>query len=283
MVKRNKRGTANALLVAAFFMYVPAALAQTVAISQCQGQCPVYDSASAQRNAQVVIHHVYAAGLNGQTGLADWVAYRMTSDAVGVASLLTRSWQPDRLVDSNRDLEIMESTAAQISLASISQRDNPYAGVNPPSPKAEDRARLAPITSFANTPYWSDLNNLSNMVPMPAALRLGAWLRLEQALNSLVTKSGELYVVTGPLFLITESLSSTSASNSFTPAAYYKLVVAEEGFAAFVFNENLQQHVSYCDQQSPLEQIEKMSGLTLLPDDQYFESPALLEQLGCNH
>lgn len=269
------------LWAALTLVFAPLTLAQSVAISQCQGQCPSYQSANAERNAKLVIHHVYAAGLNGQTGLADWVAYRMTDEAVGVASLLSRSWQPDRLIKNNRDLEIMESTESRISLASISQRDNPYAGVSPPPATTEDRARLAPITAFANTPYWSDLNNLSNMVPMPASLRLGPWLRLEQALNTLVIKESELYVVAGPLFLITQSLSGKSAASSFNPAAYFKLVVSDQGYAAFVFNESLQQHASYCDQKTPLDQIETMSGLTLLPEGNFVESSQLFEQLGC--
>ena len=38
------------------------------------------------RNSKLVIHHVYAAGLNSQTGFADYrVAYRMTKEAVGFA------------------------------------------------------------------------------------------------------------------------------------------------------------------------------------------------------
>ena len=64
------------------------------------------------RNSKLVIHHVYAAGLNSQTGFADyWVAYRMTKEAVGVASLLSRGWQLDRLVHIPGELGIMESAA----------------------------------------------------------------------------------------------------------------------------------------------------------------------------
>ncbi|GIT59686.1 MAG: hypothetical protein Ct9H300mP19_16340 [Dehalococcoidia bacterium] len=59
----------------------------------------IYESSMATTRANVVIHHVYAAGLNGDTGLADWVSYRLTKDAIGVASLLPRIWQPDRLLE----------------------------------------------------------------------------------------------------------------------------------------------------------------------------------------
>lgn len=270
------------LLIAASSLFAQSAVSQSVVVSQCQGQCPTYQSADASRNSKLVIHHVYAAGLNSQTGLADWVAYRLTKEAVGVASLLSRSWQPDRLVDIPGELEIMESEAAQVSLASISQSDNPYAGISQPTLQQENRARLAPITSFANTPYWADLNNLTNMVPMPPPLRLGAWLRLEQALNTLLSAEDELYVITGPLFLITEPLSTSSAAANFNPAAYFKVVVDESGYTAFVFREDLEQSASYCNQLSPIHQIEQMSGLVLLPGIINNESSSLQTKLGCH-
>jgi DNA/RNA endonuclease G (NUC1) len=258
------------------------AVAQSVVVSQCQGQCPTYQSADAARNSKLLIHHVYAAGLNSQTGLADWVAYRMAKEAVGVASLLSRSWQPDRLVEIPDELEITDSTAAQVSLAGISQSNNPYSGISPPRQQHENRARFAPITSFANTPYWTDLNNLTNMVPMPPPLRLGAWLSLEQSLNTLLSFEDELYVITGPLFLITEPLSASFAATDFNPAAYFKVVVDKSGYAAFVFREGLGQSALYCDQRSPIHQIEKMSGLVLLPGIENNESSSLQTKLGCH-
>jgi len=270
------------LLMAILSLFTQFAAAQSVVVSQCQGQCPIYQSADAARNSKLLIHHVYAAGLNSQTGLADWVAYRMTKEAVGLASLLSRSWQPDRLVEIPDELEIIESTAAQVSLASISQSDNPYSGISPPTQQHENRARFAPITSFANTPYWADLNNLTNMVPMPPLLRLGAWLRLEQSLNTLLSLEDELYVITGPLFLITGALSANSAAAGFNPAAYFKVVVDKSGYAAFVFREDLEQSAAYCDQRSPLDQIEQMSGLILLPGIKNNQSSSLQAKLSCH-
>lgn len=270
------------LLLAVSTLFAQAAVSQSVVVAQCQGQCPTYQAVDASRNSKLVIHHVYAAGLNSQTGFADWVAYRMTKEAIGVASLLSRSWQPDRLANIPDELEIMESVAAQVSLASISQSDNPYGGGTPPPQQPENRARFAPITSFANTPYWRDLNNLTNMVPMPPPLRLGAWLRLEQSLNTLLALEDELYVITGPLYLITEPLSINSAAAEFNPAAYFKVVVDESGYAAFVFREDLAQSAAYCDQQSPLQQIEQVSGLVLFPGIKHGESAPLKSKLGCH-
>jgi len=77
----------------------------------------------------------------------------MTKESVRVASLLSRCWQPDRLVEIPDELEIIESTAAALSLVSISQIDNPYSGISPSAQQHENPAWFAPTTSFANTPY----------------------------------------------------------------------------------------------------------------------------------
>lgn len=257
------------------------AQAQNLAIAQCQGKCPTYNSTIAATRSNVVVHHVYAAGLNADSGEADWVAYRMTSDAVGVASLLPRFWQPDNLLPLFIGEEVVELESSVISLSEISSTPNPYGGFTSLPAGQEDRARLAPMTSFANTPYWSDLNNLSNMVPMPTPLRTGAWLQLEQALNQLVARSGELYVVSGPLYLINQGLSTSLTHADFGPAAYFKVVVADEGYIAFVFPEDLGQHEPFCAQVGNVEQIEQMSGLQLFPGRQLVASSRLLVDLGC--
>ncbi|MCG8415316.1 MAG: DNA/RNA non-specific endonuclease [Pseudomonadales bacterium] len=256
---------------------------QSVAVTHCQGECPQYDSQLTATRANVVIHHLYAAGLNGDTGLADWVAYRLTKDAIGVASLLPRSWQADRLVGISQVEDILQIGEKELSLTEVATtNDNPYAAMAMPDTEPEQRARLAPMTSFANTPYWSDLNNLSNMIPMPSPLRLGPWLRLEQRLNRLAVEQEELYVLTGPLYII-NNLSLSPGSAQMNPAAYYKIVSDESGVVAFAFPQELAQHESLCDQRVSYAQIESMTGLSFFPSQsQVAESSGLLAALGCN-
>ena len=257
-------------------------VAQSVAVTHCQGECPSYDSQLAATRANVVIHHLYAAGLNGDTGIADWLAYRLTKDAVGVASLLPRSWQADRLVGISHVEDILQIGDAELSLTEVStSNDNPYAAMAAPDVEPEQRARLAPMTSFANTPYWSDLNNLSNMVPMPSPLRLGPWLRLEQRLNRLAVEREELYVITGPLYII-GSLNRSPSAAELNPAAYYKIISDESGVAAFAFPHDLEQHKPLCEQRVDYQEIESMAGLSLFPHQSVRqESDSLLTALGC--
>ena len=255
--------------------------AQEIAISHCNGSCPAYQSKLAATRATVVVHKLYAAGINGETGLADWVAYHLSKDAVGVASLLPRFWQLDNLLNSIASPELIELVAPETVLAQISAADSPY-GQSEPVLEKEQRVRLAPMSSFANTPYWPELNNVSNMLPMPAPLRLGAWLRLEQALNELVARQEDLFMLTGPLYLITQALSTASSNTSFNPAAYFKIVVSKSGVASFVFPENLAQQAHFCDQLGKLEQIESMSDLEFFPERDLAESSQLIAELGCS-
>lgn len=259
------------------------ASAQSIALTHCLGECPRYESQLVADRAKVVVHHLYAAGLNGDSGLADWSAYRLTADAVGVASLLPRAWQPDRLTEFSPLEDVIIAENSGLSLAEVATvSSNPYAGLSPQQTPPEDRARLVPMTSFANTPYWSDLNNLSNMIPMPASLRRGAWLQLEQRLNRLVAEKGELHVVAGPLFLIS-NLSVSPAGADLNPAAYYKVVADSSGIVAFVFPHQLGQFESFCGQQTSLPEIEQMAGLKLFPGGEKLEvSSSLVTGLGCS-
>lgn len=271
------------LLVAATAFALPLGLrAENIAIGHCQGACPTYASGLAATRARVVVHNLYAAGLNGDTGMADWVAYRLTREAIGVASLLPRFWQADELVRLSGIEELAEAEALGFSLAEVSSGGNPYGGFNEPVGNVEERARLAPMTSFAKTPYWRELNNVSNMVSMPTPLRRGPWLQLEQTLNRIVSEDNSLGVISGPLFLIDQPLSTPVNSANLNPAAYFKVVVADSGIAAFVFTQDLAQTDRFCAHQARLEQIELMSNLDLFPEKNPAPSAKLLRELGCS-
>lgn len=263
-------------------LLLPSVNAQSLAVTHCLGECPRHESRVTANQSKIVVHHLYAAGINGETSLADWVAYRLTKDAIGVASLLPRSWQPDRLVRFSSLEDRVQSGEDELRLSeSIQRNNNPYGGGAAEMVKPEDRARLAPITSFANTPYWSDLNNFSNMVPMPATLRLGAWLRLEQRLNQIVSAENDAYVIAGPLFLVNILTLSPSPAD-LDPAAYFKLVSDESGVVAFLFPKDLKQNASYCAQMASLSEIEEMAGLEFFPGHRRTaQSSALAARLGC--
>jgi len=229
--------------------------AERVYIAHCAQACP-----QAEYAQEIVVHHLYAAAITPQTGLARWVAYRVLGGTVGVASLLPRSWQVDPLLDAERQggaggAEIAQEVDFQQPDLSSAQ-DREYR-VNELVYPDVARGRLAPMTSFAGTPYWQELNNLSNMAPLPEDLRTGSWARLEQRINALAHREGEVFVVSGPL--------PQNNDNIEIPGAYFKVVIAGERIAAFVFPVGLPLHASHCAQQSTLQAIEQATSLNLFP------------------
>ena len=253
---------------ASALLLVPAlAAAQVVHISHCLAACPAGESA----DNEIVVRHLFVASVNSDSGIADWVAYRVLADTVGVASLLPRFWLEDSLLASTEvNLELAtETNIIQPDLSNAQDRDY---RLNEVLIDTGDSGRLVPMSSFAGTPYWQDLNYLSNMAPMPADLRLGSWSRLDTAVNELAASEQQLWVLSGPLY-----------DGAELPAAYFKIVASGDEVAAFIFPGNLAQHAHYCPQFSSMAEVERRSGLRLFPDVEVIDSPRLAQQLRCDN
>ncbi len=261
-----------------FTVFVAAGLsaivdAQNVHIAHCLKSCP---QISDSRN-EVVVRHLYAASIMGQSGLVEWVSYRVLPGAVGVASLLERWWQQDELVRTNSNLVNSDSGIAFVQPDLSNAQDRDYR-VNEVNFTSEDRGRLAPMTSFAGTPYWDELNLLSNMAPIPQDLRVGSWSRLDQAINESVAELESVYVVAGPLY------SGSGLRTDLEPTHFFKLITNGEELVVFRFPEDAVIHADYCSYVSTLDQVESESGLILLPaldNSSSMENSELLSLLNC--
>ncbi|MCH2356512.1 MAG: DNA/RNA non-specific endonuclease [Pseudomonadales bacterium] len=252
--------------------------AQKIHISHCMGSCP---DSPATANNEIVVRHLFAASINADSGLADWVAYRVVEAALGVASLLPRVWQVDNLLLTESPyLRLAENTRV-INQPDLNGRADQSYRINELSIDARNNGRLVPMSSFAGTPFWSDLNYLSNLAALPSALREGSWSRLDQAINELAARSGELFVVSGPLYLIQEPLNVRGRPELVLPSAYYKLIANQGSYVAFIFNKDLPQRAHYCDQLSSLLEVQQLSGLQLFPDMQDSATTELAAALHC--
>ena len=249
---------------------------QTIHIAHCMAACP---SGTSPAN-EIVVRHLYAASINAVTGLADWVAYRILEDSVGVASLLRRWWQQDALLPGTAVIEQGVDSPGFSQPDLTDQPDRSYR-INEIVFASDDRGRLVPMTSFAGTPYWEELNNLTNMAPLPTELRTGSWARLEQAINELAATEGEVFVVTGPLYKITAPLSIQVNEDSAQASAFFKVVATRSHYAAFLFDYAVSGTANYCNHRSTVQEIESRSGLTLFPDLPQIGSPDLAARLRC--
>jgi DNA/RNA endonuclease G (NUC1) len=119
------------------------------------------------------------------------------------------------------------------------------------------------------------------MLPMPTPLRFGAWLRLEQTVNALVARKGELHVITGPVYFNNLSPEDDSSERGVDLMGYFKIVAGDSGFAAFVFPQDLGLQESFCGQLASLDEIERLTKLKLFPEHTPTQSEQLLVDLGC--
>jgi len=248
--------------------------AQYIHISHCMFSCPQSDA-----DNDLIVRHLYAAEINTKNGLADWVAYRVLRNSVGIASLLPRRWDQDSLLSEAQAIETVSNPSILYQPDLSNAQDRDYR-VNEFLFNSEDRGRLAPMTSFSNTPYWSELNYLSNMAPLPSDLRLGSWSRLDQAINELVATIGTLYVISGPLYERKNGANINEEVIEF-PKQYFKVIATPQAYASFVFPSDLPIHAEFCAQISSIDQIQQRSGLLFFPRLEEELSPELFEDLRC--
>lgn len=242
------------------------ALGQEVYISHCQSACPELSSPT----NEVLVRHLYVASVSSETGLAEWLAYRVLPGTVGVASLLPREWQGEELLRSAAPATLPEGEGLSVEDIDLSEAQDREYRVNTLLVDHGQRGRLAPMTSFAGTPYWDELNKMGNLALLPAALRQGSWARLEQAINGLASRGEELYVVTGPL------MGADGREEGF-----FKVVRRKDAEAAFLFDKDLPPHADYCQQLASREGLEEKLELSLFPGSLSSLIRSLAPELGC--
>ncbi len=249
--------------------------AETVHISHCMGACPVSNSESSNDDSfEIVVRHLFAAAIDKNSGQAQWLAYRIVPDSVGVASLLPRRWILDRLMTASSQLQAEAGGGLRvIEPEFLNEEENSYL-TSEIQFDSDDRGRLVPMTAFAGTPYWDELNYLSNMAPLPEFLRLGSWSRLDMAVNEYSQRGMEIFVISGPIM---DSVAATEQ-----PTAYFKLVSNRSSYAAFIFNKDTAQHADYCEQAVTLEELEGRSGLHFFADGQVPSNRGLGEEIVCD-
>ncbi len=246
-------------------------------VSHClNGQCPRWQGDDS--GDEIVLRQLFAAQVVADDGaqLPRWVAYRLVGDGVGVASLLPREWQVDELVSDARDLSLDDDARTRIFQPDLSDSQDRAYRLTEVTLLAAEQGRLAPMTGFSATPYWDELNLLSNRGSLPSALRLGPWSRLDQALNEFIMRQDlpetglppSVFVVSGPL---------PAGKNS--RRGFFKVAVFGNKIAAFAFPLATEIHLNYCDFEADLEAIEAESNLTLFPVE--IRDRSLSESLGC--
>ena len=247
--------------IAALGVLLIASMSQSQAaelrIAHCLYGCP---KGSSSEN-HLILRPIYALSYNTRNKVADWAAYRVTSGSIGIASSLSRAVMID---------DFVEETLSAGDFINAEE-----AGFI--------RAQLVPLVNFAGTPYWNEVNYMSNAVARSQNLSLGAWYGLEWSIRNLVNREREVYVLTGPIFRDSPVVASLETQTQHrVPDAFFKIVVSADNRAtAFIFDQDLPVHVHHCDTRAAIDEIETATGLDFFPENPRLVLGLLDTNLGC--
>lgn len=246
-----------ASLTLLLLLWVSPGLAQVYRIQHCYQACPT----GADAGNPLLLRSIYALSYNTDYKTAQWVAYEVHPGAIGIASSLSREPVADDRVSDTLGVEDFQAAG-----------ESGYV-----------RAQYVPLVSFAATPYWSEVNFLTNAVARSESLSRGAWYGLDWAIRNLVNREGSVYVLTGPVFYPgAEPRQLASNKQHRVPDAFFKLVVdSRDRVAAFLFPQDTPVHVHHCDLTSSLAEIEELTGLNLFPENRADLQLVLQDSLGC--
>lgn len=246
------------LLPLLFLLFSLNAQGQQYKIQHCYLGCP---QGAADSNP-LLMRAIYTLSYNTQLKTAEWVAYEVHPGAIGIASSLSRQPLEDNYVS--------DTLKAADFLAGEEQ--------------GLARAQYVPLVSFADTPYWNEVNYLTNAVARSSSLSQGAWYGLDWAIRNLVNREDSVFVVAGPIFYADSVPVELDTSTSHrVPDAFFKVVIDDNNrAAAFLFPQGTAVHVHHCELASSIEEIESLSGLNLFPDSDDNIAMTLSRGLGCS-
>ena len=242
-------------------------------VAHCpNGSCPVWQGDDAAD--EIVVRQLFAAQIDslGEGQLPRWVAYRIVGEGIGVASLLPREWAADTLLEGSRAQQLAADARTRLLQPDLTDSQDRDYRLTEVTLLAAEQGRLAPMTSFSATPFWDELNLLSNRARLPSDLRQGPWSLLDQALNELAAqqvtdesgRSEAIFVVSGPL-----------QATEFEEEGFFKIAVFNGRYAAFAFASSTESHRHYCEALTTLDEIENRTQLTVFKNQQITSGLAL--------
>ncbi len=144
---------------------------------------------------------------------------------------------------------------------------NDYAG------SGYDRGHMAPAADATDTREMHQSFYLSNMVPQNRVMNEQIWAGLEAATRACAKRSGELFVITGPIF---EGRARTVGPDRVeVPDALFKIALdARSGaYRAFLMpNAALRRTTNFSRYEVSIAEIERRSGLNFFPQGQLAEA-----------
>ena len=237
---------------------------QVIYHDNCLENCP----AGAANDNIIVDHEAIVLSSNKDTKFADWVAYKVVPANINGPER-KRNWAKDPKIE------------AQFTFI-----PSDYKGMNE-DPYIFDRGHQAPLAAFKSHNKWYVVNYLSNITPQKKNLNRGTWKKLESAERKLAKYYGEIYVLTGPLYVKKKEIKGpfNKRINYTIPSGYWKIISFKKDIVieavSFVFPQEAPLNANYCQYISKVSEIEKASGLEFFNSKMNLQEENLLAEVGC--
>ncbi|MGI4984888.1 MAG: DNA/RNA non-specific endonuclease [Janthinobacterium lividum] len=175
------------------------------------GEAPDLLVASLKPHVHALCFHFYSTAESGVTRTALWSAEKLTRDSVAGAQGETRvnAFHAESAIDERDRADIAD-----------------YKG------SGYDRGHMAPSGDMPDNDAQYESFSLGNMVPQAPDNNRHLWQGIEIATRAMAKSEGEIYVVTGPLFIGPRALLNARVS---VPTQIWKAIYApQRGAAAYI-------------------------------------------------
>ncbi len=193
-----------------------------------------------------ICRDIYALSSNDDRKFADYVAYRLDKATITGSSEQSRDWKADPALAPEETLEPEDYQGAYKALGT-------------------DRGHLAPLASFRGK-EWQTVNYLSNIAPLSASLNRSTWKNLEDHVRDLVRKHGEVYVMTGTVYEREMPKLPGADEPHQVPSGFWKIVIVDGKTEAYFFDQETYSGTDYKSGKTTVAEIERKTGIDLLPD-----------------
>lgn len=125
-----------------------------------------------------------------------------------------------------------------------------------------DRGHMTPLRDMASPKAQEESFSLANVIPQQPCQNQGIWETLEEATRDLALKQGEIFVVTGPIYLASDPLRPIGGG-VLVPSAIFKAIYdpVTGGAGAYV-SENSE---SAAWRTVSLTELKQLSGIDAFP------------------
>ncbi|MCX6074290.1 MAG: DNA/RNA non-specific endonuclease [Campylobacterales bacterium] len=211
--------------------------------TQCQGiyygnEAPDILNTKLETKTKELCYTSFALMHSGVSRTALWSAEHLTREGLQSKSKRSNDFHPEEQLSSNERSELSDYSRS-----------------------GYDRGHLSPSADMSTKAAQHECFTLANMVPQNGDNNRGIWADIEGTTRQLTKSKGELYVITGPLFI--GSSIQRLKGRVFVPTKIYKAIYdpsSGQG-AAYLVNNAAGRDYEVIS----ISELEKMAGIRLFP------------------